>query len=99
MEVQMEKGIDFLSFSCQQARRTFFLSTPEALHVDDGASHTAVYNHAIAGLMLGEVYGHVTGPRAGEVKGAMEKALQFTRNLQRGQRLSRQTREVGAICG
>ena len=46
------------------------------------------YNHAIAGLMLGEVYGHVGGARAVQVKRAMEKALDFTRKLQtRQQRL------------
>ncbi len=77
----IDKGIDFV-ISCQRSNGLFSYELPEALHVDDGASHTAVYNHAIAGLMLGEVYGHVTGPRAEEVKRAMEKALQFTRNLQ-----------------
>jgi|ERR1035441_7326611 hypothetical protein len=77
----MEKGIDFV-ISCQRPDGLFSYQLPEATHVDDGASHAAVYNHAIAGLMLGEVYGHVTGPRAGEVKRAMEKALQFTRELQ-----------------
>src|ERR1019366_6502973 len=39
-------------------------------------------NHAIAGLMLTEVYGHVTGQRAKEVRKAIQKALQFTRDLQ-----------------
>ena len=77
----MEKGIDFV-ISCQRPDGLFSYQPPEAVHVDDGASHTAVYNHAIAGLMLGEVYGHVTGARAGEVKRAMEKALQFARDLQ-----------------
>ncbi len=77
----MEKGIDFV-ISCQRPDGLFSYQLPEAAHVDDGASHAAVYNHAIAGLMLGEVYGHVTGRRAGEVKQAMEKALQFTRDLQ-----------------
>ena len=77
----MEKGIDFV-ISCQRPDGLFSYQPPEAVHVDDGASHAAVYNHAIAGLMLGEVYGHVTGKRAGEVKEAMEKALQFTRDLQ-----------------
>jgi hypothetical protein len=77
----IDKGIDFV-ISCQRSNGLFSYELPEALHVDDGASHAAVYNHAMAGLMLGEVYGHVTGPRAGEVKRAMERALQFTRNLQ-----------------
>jgi hypothetical protein len=77
----IDKGIDFV-ISCQRPDGLFSYQPPEAFHVDDGASHAAVYNHAIAGLMLGEVYGHVTGPRADEVKRAMEKALLFTRDLQ-----------------
>jgi hypothetical protein len=77
----MEKGVDFV-ISCQRPDGLFSYRPPGAVHVDNGASHTAVYNHAIAGLMLGEVYGHVTGARAGEVKEAMEKALLFTRDLQ-----------------
>lgn len=77
----IEKGIDF-TISCQRPDGLFSYQTPQAVHVDDGASHTAVYNHAIAGLMLGEVYGHVTGPRAVEVKRAIEKALLFTREMQ-----------------
>ena len=40
------------------------------------------YNHAIAGLMLGEVFGHVTGQRSKNVKQAVQKALQYTRDLQ-----------------
>jgi prenyltransferase/squalene oxidase-like repeat protein len=78
----MEKGIDFV-ISCQRPDGLFsFEPITKAVHEDDQASHAAVYNHAIAGLMLGEVYGHVTGRRAVEVKRAMEKALQFTRELQ-----------------
>jgi hypothetical protein len=42
----------------------------------------ATYNHAIAGLMLGEVFGHVDARRTKEVKAAIEKALQFTHELQ-----------------
>ena len=42
----------------------------------------ATYNHAISGLMLGEVFGHVDAQRTKEVKVAIDKALQFTRALQ-----------------
>jgi len=78
---QMDRAIDFV-ISCQRPDGLFSYVPPEPVHVDWGASHTAVYNHAIAGLMLGEVYGHVTGARARAVKAAIEKALQFTRDLQ-----------------
>jgi prenyltransferase beta subunit len=43
---------------------------------------SATYNHAISGLMLGEIFGHVSAQRTKEVKQAMEKALQFTHELQ-----------------
>jgi hypothetical protein len=76
-----EKGIDFV-ISCQMSNGLFSYQLPSAKHVDNQASHTAVYNHAIAGLMLGEVYGHVSGARAARVKEAMVKALQFTHDLQ-----------------
>ena len=67
-----------------EGRRTVFVSAEQTntIHVDMTAIHTAVYNHAISGLMLGEVFGHVTGPRMEEVKAGMSKALQFTRELQ-----------------
>jgi hypothetical protein len=78
---QIERAIDFV-ISCQRPDGLFSYETPEAAHVVHGASHTAAYNHAIAGLMLGEVYGHVTGERAKNVKAAIGRALQFTRFLQ-----------------
>ena len=78
---QLNRAIDFV-VSCQMPDGLFSYQTPQAQHQDKQASHTAAYNHAIAGLMLGEVYGHVTGQRAREVKNAIGKALQFTRNLQ-----------------
>lgn len=78
---QIEKAIDFV-ISCQMSDGLFSYATPEAMHVHMGPSHTAAYNHAIAGLMLGEVYGHVTGQRMKNVKGAITRALQFTRRLQ-----------------
>ena len=77
----MERGIDFV-LACQRDDGLFSFQPPGAEHVDMGPSHTAVYNHAIAGLMLGEVFGHVTGRRMEEVKTAMTRALQFTRGLQ-----------------
>ena len=77
----IERAIDFV-ISCQRPDGLFSYAAPEAVHVDKGPSHTAVYNHAIAGLMLGEVYGHVTGQRMKRAKEAVERALQFTRELQ-----------------
>ena len=49
---------------------------------DKSPSHTATYNHAISGLMLGEVYGHIAGPRAKKARAAIVKALNYSRALQ-----------------
>lgn len=78
---QLNQAIDYV-LSCQKPDGLFSYRVPGPQFVRGQASHTAAYDHAIAGLMLGEVYGHVTGARAKAVKAAIEKALQFTRNLQ-----------------
>jgi hypothetical protein len=46
-------------------------------------SHTGTYNHAIAGLMLGEVYGMSDEKLAKKLRPAIEKALDFARRMQR----------------
>jgi hypothetical protein len=78
---QLNRAIDYV-LSCQQADGLLCHLAPEPSFVYMGASHTATYNHAISGLMLGEVYGHVTGLRARKVKKAITRALDFTRALQ-----------------
>jgi hypothetical protein len=78
---QLNRAIDFV-IGCQMRDGMFSYEKPESTHIVWHASHTACYNHAIAGLMLGEVYGQVAGERANNVKEAIEKALQFTRHLQ-----------------
>src|SRR5439155_18077437 len=75
------RAIDFV-ISCQKPDGLFSYQVPGPYYVAREASATATYNHAIAGLMLGEVYGQVSGGRAKEVKQAIENALQFTRHLQ-----------------
>ena len=63
---QMNRAIDFV-LGCQMADGLFSYERPAPEHQTWHASHTAAYNHAIAGLMLGEVYGQVTGERAARV--------------------------------
>jgi len=58
------------------------MGVPGPEHVLYTPAHTASYNHPIAGLMLGEVYGQIKGDRAVRVKQAIEKALLWTRRLQ-----------------
>jgi hypothetical protein len=45
-------------------------------------SHTAIYNHAIAGLMLAEVYGMTDDDQQPRLREAIVKALKYTRERQ-----------------
>jgi hypothetical protein len=78
---QINRAIDFV-ISCQKSDGLITSQPPGPVHQDQGASHTAVYNHAISGLMLGEAYGQVSEARAQAVKQAIERALRFSRQLQ-----------------
>ncbi len=83
---QIERGIDFV-LACQMDDGLFSSQPPKDSHGQDAhedlmPSHTAVYNHAISGLMLGEVFGHVSGARMQAAKKGLIQALQFTRTLQ-----------------
>jgi hypothetical protein len=86
----INKAIDFV-LSCQRSDGLFSFQEPSPMHEDREASHTAVYNHAISGLMLGEVYGQVSGPRAKNVKTAIERALKFSLELQLRPKMERDT--------
>jgi hypothetical protein len=78
---RLDHAIDYV-LSCQMSDGLFSREIPGPVHVPGEASHTASYNHAISGLMLGEVYGEVSGARARAVKQAIVNALAFTRTLQ-----------------
>lgn len=78
---QLEKAVDYV-VSCQQADGLLCREIPGDTYEFKTASHTAAYNHAIAGLMLSEVYGEVSGARAKSVRSAIQHALQYTRALQ-----------------
>jgi hypothetical protein len=45
-------------------------------------SHTSTYNHAIAGLMLGEVYGMSHSGQREQIREAIRKAVEYTREQQ-----------------
>jgi len=55
---------------------------------------TVTYNHSIAGLMLGEVYGMTSGKRSAAIQDAITKALIFHREVQ-----TRQKEREGDIGG
>ena len=78
---QLNRAIDFV-LECQMPDGLFSYEAPEPFHAPFRASHTATYNHAIAGLMLSEVFGHVSGARSKAVKQCVQRALQYTLNLQ-----------------
>jgi hypothetical protein len=78
---QLDRAIDYV-LDCQMADGLICRLEPEPILIPMHASHTATYNHAIAGLMLGEVFGHVNGERSRRVKKALQKALQYTLDLQ-----------------
>jgi hypothetical protein len=78
---QLNRAIDFV-LSCQREDGLFSYLAPEPVFSATSAARTGSYNHAIAGLMLGEVYGHVSGERARKVRAAIARALPFTRSLQ-----------------
>jgi len=83
---RLNRAIDYV-VSCQMADGLFSAEIPGPVYVIRQASHTASYNHGIAGLMLGEVYGQVTGRRAQNVKAAIEKGLAFTLDFQKRPKL------------
>ncbi len=78
---RLSKAIDFV-LSTQKRRGYFCLLplTPGGSHPN--TSQTVHYNHAIAGLMLGEVYGMTTGTRSRATENALASALLYTRGVQ-----------------
>jgi hypothetical protein len=77
---RLNRAIDFV-ISCQMSNGLITLLPPGPVHEDKQPSHNAVYNHVISSLMLGEIYGQVSGQRAKSVKQAIERALTFSRAL------------------
>jgi len=77
----LNRAIDF-ALKAQQETGLFATLPSQASHVHRGASHTAMYNHAITGLMLCEVYGQVSRERSVRMSGAIKRALVFTKERQ-----------------
>jgi hypothetical protein len=78
---RLTKAIDFV-LSCQRKDGLLSYVEPEPQHVHDGASHAGNYNHAIAGLMLGEVYGMCRGDQHERIKKSIERGIVFMRSQQ-----------------
>ena len=77
----LDKGIDFV-LSCQRADGVFSYRSPESLEGVHAAAYAAMYNHAIAGLLLCEVYGMTDDRRAARMRPVIEQAIAFTRQRQ-----------------
>lgn len=78
----INRAIDFV-LDCQLANGMFSFVPPQSGHVHQGASHTVTYNHAIAGLMLTEVYGQVSRERSVKIDSAVKRALVVTARWQK----------------
>lgn len=78
---QLLQAVEFVQ-SCQRDDGLLSAAELEPSHVHDGASHAGNYNHAIAGLMLTEVYGMLSGPVQERTALTIRRALQFTRAQQ-----------------
>ena len=78
---QMEKAIDFV-LDTQRKNGLFTYEDAVGPYEKGEPSHTATYNHAIAGLMLGEVYGLCDGLRSERIRQSIDKALELTWKLQ-----------------
>jgi len=78
---QLTKAIDYV-LATQNRRGIFCL-----LRVAPGGDHlstaqTAIYNHCIAGLMLGEVYGMTSAGQSARIRKAIERGLIVSRSVQ-----------------
>jgi hypothetical protein len=78
---QLARAIDFVLGTQQTNGLLFDQPVGDVWHYGT-ATHTAMYNHAIAGLMLGEVYGMTDDERRARVSGAITMAVRFTRERQ-----------------
>ncbi|MEO9595336.1 prenyltransferase/squalene oxidase repeat-containing protein [Rhodopirellula bahusiensis] len=78
---QISRAIDFVLST--QRRRGYFSLRPVLPPVEHlKPSQTVIYNHSIAGLMLGEVYGMGSGERSQRIEDALHRALVFHREVQ-----------------
>ena len=78
---QVSRAIDFV-LGTQNRSGLFTAMRPIKLDGEMSPSQTAIYNHMISGVMLGEVFGMTRGKRSGEIKTALERALVFSRSVQ-----------------
>ena len=75
------RAIDFVMKT--QRRPGYFSLLPIVDSGEHGSPGQAVnYNHSIAGLMLGEVYGMTSGERSAQIENSIRRALVYHREVQ-----------------
>ncbi|MCP4247960.1 MAG: hypothetical protein GY778_13010, partial [bacterium] len=79
----IDKGIEF-TLTCQHPDGLIALHYPSRHLQEHNPTHTAAYNHAIAGLMLSEAYGMTRGERNRRMRAAIESAIAYTKKRQFG---------------
>ncbi len=78
---QLSKAVDFvLSTQRRQGEFSLLAVEPPAAHMSPG--QTSTYNHSIAGLMLGEVFGMSSGEQSKRIESAIHRALIYHREVQ-----------------
>jgi hypothetical protein len=79
----LDRAIDFVIEQQRESGLLYGGSTDMPATDWYQGSHTATYNHAIAGLMLCEAYGMTDEQRAKKLRPAITKAIDFARQMQR----------------
>jgi hypothetical protein len=77
---RLEEGIAYV-ISCQHPDG-LLCAAPYHVRDPHPMPHAALYNHGIAGLMLGEVYGMVNPSKSKRIRPVIEKAVAFSRKWQ-----------------
>jgi len=83
---QLSRAVEFV-LSCQRADGLLCQEAPAPVWQMRRASHTSSYNHAIAGVMLGEVYGMTGDGENRSMALAIERALGWSRKLQKNKKI------------
>ena len=78
---QIDRAIDFV-LSTQRSDGLFSHVKPPPRYATYNAAHTGLYNHGIAGLMLGEVYGMTAGKQHKRIRAAIIRGIAFSRKHQ-----------------
>ena len=80
---RLDRAIDLCFKQQRDDGLLYGASTDMPVTMWNHGSHTANYNHAISGVMLGEAFGMTDDRRMNKLKPAIEKAIVFARRMQR----------------